>query len=372
MEVLGRWWYYYMNQEFAYKFVGGIIFIILLMSIVLLIGILISRTINNRRDRIREQWHDKFQDVLIKMLFDPDYQKGQPGYEKTVKKFHANKIPHLAREVLVKDMSETHKGVRGETGEQIETLFVDLGFDDYSVQMIKKGPWYKTAKGLREIAEFNVKQHIKLALKLVDHPNKILRSEAQYAAISLGGIDVLNFVEKLKTELTEWQQLVILERLLRFQLEAIPDVSHWLSLKNDSVVIFATKLMVQFNQFRASTELIRLLEHPNDLVKISAIDALRRLNVRESSNALMENYYRVKTDVQKVILACLGDVGNRGTLELLKKEFAEREEFEIVMQAGKSIRKLGGPTAIKSIVPAHAEETDMRLRIMKHVTDDRI
>jgi HEAT repeat protein len=372
VEILGSWWASYTSQEFAYKFVGGIIFIILLLSIVLLIGILISRTINNRRDRQREYWHNQFEDLLIKLLFEPEYQKGQPKYDKVIKKYHADQLSLLGREVLVKDMSETHKGVRGETGEQIEQLFEDLGLDKYAAQMIKKGPWYKTAKGLREIAEFNVKKHLKLALNLVDHPNKILRSEAQYAAISLGGIDVLHFVEKLKTELTEWQQLVILERLLRFQLEAIPDVSHWLSLKNDSVVIFASKLMVQFNQLRAGDELIKLLDHPNDQIKISAIDALRRLNIRESAQPILEHYFNVKPEVQKHILICLSEVGNRGSVDLIKKEFAERTEFDIVMAAGKALKNLGAVSDMKLITQKTEDPEDLRVRIMKHVTDDRI
>ncbi|MCB0483768.1 MAG: HEAT repeat domain-containing protein [Flavobacteriales bacterium] len=372
MEILSNWYASYLNQEFAYRFVGGIIFFIVLLSLVLLIGILISRTINNRRDRTREYWHKQFQDLLVRLLFEPEYQRGEPAYKKFIKKYHADNLPPLGREVLVNDLSETHKGVRGETGEQIESLFVDLGLDKYSVQMIKKGPWYKTAKGLREIAEFNVKAHIKLALKLVDHPNKILRSEAQYAAISLGGIDVLHFVEKLRTELTEWQQLLILERLLRFQLEAIPDVSHWLSLKNDSVVIFATKLMVQFNQFRASGELIKLMDHPNDLVKIAAIDALRRLNIREAAQPIMEHYYQVKPEVQRTMLISLGDIGNRGTIDLLKKEFSERKEFDLVMQAGKALHKLGATFEMKALTRNITDQEDMRLRIMQHVTDDRI
>jgi hypothetical protein len=80
----------------------------------------------------------------------------------------------------------------------------------------------------------------------------------------------------------------------------------------------------------------------------------------------------VKPEVQKHILICLSEVGNRGSVDLIKKEFAERTEFDIVMAAGKALKNLGAVSDMKLITQKTEDPEDLRVRIMKHVTDDRI
>lgn len=364
-------WEYYLEQEFAYRFIGGIILMLMVLSIFLLIGILISRTVKNRQEKKRAYWHDRFQNLLVKLLFEPEYKKGGDRYKKIINKYNAKDLPKIVRRTLVEDMMELHKGVMGESAIVLQDFYVDVNLDHFAKIDIKRGAWYYKARGFRELSEFNVKDSYKLIVRYVDHNNKILRQEAQYAAVVLKGPEALNFVPKLKTPISEWQQLVLLEKLVKFMPEDIPDVDHWLDSKNDSVIVFASRIIAHFQKFQSGDKVLDQTMHKNPYVAIKCLECIRELQYKRGCSKLRDFYSKVTEDVQVRILDTLAQLGDTGDLNFFKHEVEERERFDIAMHAAMALRQLGGKPILK-ILDNKELKFPKNNEIVRHALDERI
>ena len=136
-----------------------------------------------------------------------------------------------------------------------------------------------------------MKEKVSLVEKFVDHPNRVLRSEAQYAVVSINGAEGLKFVPKLKSPISEWEQLVLLEKLVKFKLEEIPNVKSWMSSKNDSVVIFATKIIHQFRLFDHQQELLSILHHTNSFPNCYTIPVILTSSILCSNSLQATSYF---------------------------------------------------------------------------------
>ncbi len=364
-------WEFYIAQDFAFRFIAAIIFILLLTSIILLIGILISRTLTNRKEKKQAYWNNRFQNLLVKLLFEPDYERKGDKYKKLVDKYNAKGLPKLVRRSLVDNMMELHKGVSGESAVILQDFYVDVNLDHYAKIDVKRGAWYYKARGFRELSEFNVKNAYDLIVKYVDHDNKILRQEAQYAAVVLKGPGALDFVAKLKTPISQWQQLVLLEKLVKFMAEDIPNVDHWLASDNDSVVVFGSRIIAHFQKFGSGEKVLDHVMHKNPLVAVKCLECIKELQFKRGCSKLREFYPEVEEQVQVRILDTLSELGDTGDLNFFKHEVEERGSFDVAMHAALALRELGG-SAILKILDKKELKFPKNNEIVRHALDERI
>lgn len=371
VDVLIAFYEYYLEQDFAYQFIGGIVFFLFVFSIVLLIWILISRTVKNRKGQKEKHWNGVFQEVLVKLLFERNYSRDSENYRKLVGTYHADKMTLLVRRSLITNMVELHKGVTGESAEILEQFFRDAGLVKSTVNEIKKGAWYYKARGFRELSEFRISEQYDAIVDYVDDSNKVLRQEAQYAAVVLRGPEALEFVPQLKSPISEWQQLVLLEKLVQFMPEDIPSVDHWLTSKNDSVIVFGARIIAQFQKYESSELVLQLVRHPNEWVAIKGLECIRELHYKNGCPALRKAYVEVSEKVQVLILDTLAELGDTGDLNFFKKEVEEKETFDVVMHAAIALRKLGGTAMLKILDQKELKYINNKA-IVRHALDERI
>ena len=371
MALLGQIWDYYASLEFAYRFVSGVIFILVFTSFILLIGILISRTYKNRIEKKTNKLRDKYQTQLVELVFEPENAVGQPKYKTLIGKYNGRKLSKLERRTLIENIIEMHQGVTGTSAEILEHFYRDCNMVDFAVEDIKKGAWWIKARAFRELSELRVREKFKLVLNYVDHDNKILRSEAQYAAVQLGGARSLTFVEELTQPISEWDQLVLLEKLEKFIPEELPDVSSWLDSQNDSVVIFACKIITQFRMFKVAPKLLGLLNNANALVATRGIDCMVSLDFMEACPTLRRFYPNANKDVQLAILDALAKLGDSSNLGFFRDEIEQKNDFDIAMHAAMALRNLGGRSILKML-----NERELQFpknnEIVRHALDTRI
>ncbi|MCB0482103.1 MAG: HEAT repeat domain-containing protein [Flavobacteriales bacterium] len=371
MEILGRIWDYYNTLDFAHRFVSGVIFLLVFTSILLLIGILISRTYKNRVEKQKKKIREAYQHMLVQMVFEPEYQVGQPKYKTLIGKYNGRKSSKLERRTLVENIVEMHQGVTGTSAEILEHFYRDTNMVDFAVEDVKKGEWWVKARAFRELSELRIREKFKLVLNYVDHSNKVLRSEAQYASVQLGGARSLSFVEELTQPISEWDQLVLLEKLERFIPEELPDVSNWLDSQNDSVVIFACKIITQFRMFKVAPKLIGLLNHSNSLVTIKGIDCIISLEFREACPSMRRFYPNARKEVQIAIIDALAALGDTSNLNLFRDEIEQKEDFDIAMHSAMALRKLGG-IPILNVLKTRELKYPKNNEIVLHALDKRI
>jgi hypothetical protein len=195
------------------------------------------------------------------------------------------------------------------------------------------------AKAIRELAQFHVKEVNNQIVIYVNNPNKEVRKEVQLYLVTLFHFDGLKFLDVLQTQLSEWDQIQLLEVLQRFDEQEIPEINPWLKSENNSVVAFALKLAKIYNQFEAKDTLLELLAHPQKKIRVEAIHVLSHLQVVEAKEMLKNNFDKLSLEEQIAFFKLLENVYETSDESFLQ-EHIQHKNFEIKVSALKIFKIL--------------------------------
>ena len=178
------------------------------------------------------------------------------------------------RKIIISTLLKLRNEISGEMAESIDKLYVKLGLLRYSLAKLRNKKWDVIANGIRELTQFKIKAVHQIVMNNINHPTKEVRKEMQLYLVHLYAFKGLDFLNVLETPLSEWDQIQLLEILQLKNDSEIVDITPWLKSSNDSVVNFTLKLAKVYNQFEAKEELINLLNHGSEEVRINTISAL--------------------------------------------------------------------------------------------------
>jgi hypothetical protein len=232
------------------------------------------------------------------------------------------------RKIIISTLLKLRNEISGEMGESIDKLFVKLGLLRYSLVKLRDKKWDVIAIGIRELTQFKIKAVHKIIMNNINHPMKEVRKEMQLYLVHLYAFKGLEFLNVLETSLSEWDQIQLLEILQLNNDTQIADIRPWLKSSNDSVVNFALKLAKVYNQFEAKEELIELLNHKSEEVRINTISALSHLNVFEAKTILKDSFNERSHEEQIVFLKMMENVYENSDKPFLL-EHIHHKNFEI-------------------------------------------
>jgi hypothetical protein len=132
----------------------------------------------------------------------------------------------------------------------------------------------------------------------------------------------------LETSLSEWDQIQLLEVLQLNNDTEIADIRPWLKSSNDSVINFTLKLAKVYNQFEAKEELIELLNHESEEVRIEVISALSHLNIIEAKDILKNNFNDRCLEEQIAFIKMMGNIYENSDKSFLLEQ-VHHKNFEI-------------------------------------------
>ena len=243
------------------------------------------------------------------------------------------------RRIIVSTLLRLRNEISGEMADAIQKLYFQSGLISYALKRLKSKKWYVVAKGIRELTQFHIKEvHDKIVV-LVNHPKKEIRKEVQLYLVTLFHFDGLQFLDVLQTQLSEWDQIQLLEVLQRFDEQEIPDINPWLKSTNKSVVAFALKLAKIYNQFEVKDALIGLLSHPQKRIRVDAIHVLSHLQVFEAKTILKNNFHELSREEQIEFFKLLENLCEASDEPFLLEHIAH-ENFDIKLTALKLIKTL--------------------------------
>lgn len=369
VEILKNIWAYYQEQEFAYQFVSAMIAILVISSMLLFFSIMISRSIKNRREYLEATYRKDYEEILTNFLFGENVERDSAEYKKMVSTIKGKLDTKLQRKTFVKVLIELHKNLTGQSAKSLEFLYQDLKLQKHAFRAIKKGRWFEKAYAFLTLSEFNVRESADIIMKYTDVRNKILRDEAQFALIRLLGIQGLKFVPKVTTIISNWQQLRILEQLKRMHRDDIPSFRPWLKNKNFSVVVFGLKLIAYFNQVDARDDIVGLLDHEDDRVQKTALYAIAKLQLEDTTKHIIENYDRFedpKLKIQSIrtLMEILNPADKDFFFDRLKDDI-----YEVVLYSAKALDQLGMK---KDLVFKSSHLNNFNRKIVIHALDERI
>ncbi|MFC6101614.1 HEAT repeat domain-containing protein [Olivibacter domesticus] len=313
--------------------------------------------------------------LLEKVLLHPQINTEIPKVEmvELAKSFDIKELnPGWAKHLLIARLVNYRKNVRGNIGNAIRSLFIQLELDSVCLKMLRSRKWYKKAKALYILVEMEIVIPDVTLLPLTNSHNHHLRSAARLAYIKLSKNDPFKFFDVVTEPLLQWDQVELFRVITSSENFSMPNFARWITYSsNKSVVSFCLKLVVHYMQLEAVPAVIRLLDNKDHFLRANAINALGKMDVDEVADQLLHMYHNQPIICQTEILKALGRFRNQQAKEFLKREFLHSNDFNLRKHAARSLINILSKedVLIKELMNNATKES---LMILKHCMDPLI
>lgn len=295
------------------------------------------------------KYEKEYELSLLTYLFSGnEVDEVSPEQQLIIDQLKTCSIYKLRRKILVSLLVKLNKDISGEMSESINKLYSQTGLIGYGIAQLKSNQWRVVVKGIRELSQFHSIEVYNEIFNIRNHSNREIRKEVQLYLVGLFNFKGLGFLNDLKTSLSEWDQIQLLEELHRGETQEIPDITPWLRSENESVVFFTLKLAKTYNQFKVKNTLIDLLLHKNKEVRIQVILTLGHLYVVESKEILKRNFNQSSQEEQVVFFEIFENLYDNNDESFLL-EHIRHKNFDIKLKALSMLKKFNIDRAFKNI-----------------------
>lgn len=256
-----------------------------------------------------------------------------------------------ARHILIKELVIAAKSMNGIAYKNLCWFYAEMGLEKDTLEKLKSHEWHIKAKAIQTLSHLGQKQFIARIYRFTNSNNEFVRHEARIAVVKLTGFEGLRFLDVISYPLTEWQQIHLLHELSKEKSISSKDVDRWLQSANHSVAEFALRLVEVYRIYDLHDEVIKLLKHPEELIRIKAINALCEIQQDNTAHIMVENFRQENNPVQMAILKALQKTGTESEIPFLSR-YLLHEENDFKMAAARAIRniKTDGLTIIERSV----------------------
>lgn len=314
--------------------------VFIIISTPLIVYLKFLRAHLRKIERKTAEFESEYESSLINYLYSGNEEEEISVEQQVI----INKLKKCIKDpfrqkILIAVLLKLKNEISGEVAESIQRLYFQTGLVHFALSRLKHKKWFVIAKGIRELKQFHVKEAYDDVIAHINHPKREVRKEMQLYMVNLFDFKGLDFLDILKTQLSEWDQIQLLEVLQRMENQNISNIQSWLSSSNDSVIIFALKLAKIYNQFETKDELINLLFHNNKKIRLESIHVLRYLNALEAKEILKNNIEERSLEEQIAFFKMMEDLYEE-TDESFVVKYIHHENFEIKVSTLKILKVL--------------------------------
>ena len=242
------------------------------------------------------------------------------------------------RQIVIDVLIQYRKNFRGEVGDLLRKLYIDMGLPKDSFDKMKTLKWERKIKAVMELTQMDIPISDVTILPLTNSQNPSLRAAARNAYIQLSKNDPFKFFDIATEPLLPWDQLDMFRIITTTKDIQIPNFSRWVSYStNKSVVSFCLKLIAHYDQKSAIPAVMDLLNNKDHYFRADAITCLGKLSAEMAEVRLVKIYDHQPLICQIEILRAVGQIASGKYLEFLKHEFSYSSNFDIRMNAARAI-----------------------------------
>jgi hypothetical protein len=328
--------------------------------ITLLIVILMNRRRMEKEEKLRQYLMEKYQSLIV------DYLYGSA----TMQEFREIASNNYSRQVLIEQMIDVSVNLKGEESNKLFGLYKHLGLEKDSLARARDYRWHKKIKGFRELAFMNIKDANDVIIKALDSSNEILRMEAQIALVRLSETDHFEFLTRLKRPFSLWEQITLHDLIIQHNIP-IPAFKKWVGSANDTVAIFALRMIREFKQSDAVVEIQSALMHNSPAIRLIAVQVAGDLGMKSTLETLKHMYKNQDYKTCLEIVKSMGKMPDLSMLGFLKLVLDKEDDVQLQIEATKSIERMGeeGINALVKIMKSEYKNYNI---IVRHVLDKRI
>ncbi len=311
------------------------IFTLTIMGLTLYLNHLRKRL--RAKERIQKTYQKKYEGDLIEYLYSGNEEDAtviSDEQQKIITYLKKCAKDSLKRKIIISTLLKLRTEISGETADAIQKLYYQTGLIDYAASKLKHKKWEVIATGIKELAQFEIKEVHEDIILHINHPKKEVRKEIQMYLVKLFHFEGLDFLNILTTPLSEWDQIQLLEILQNFENQKIPDISHWLKSTNKTVALFALKLAKIYSQFEAKDEILTLLHHDDIALRIEAMEVLSHMGVVEAVGILKDNLDERTLEEQIAFFKMMENLHDNNDADFIMK-YINNDNFDIKVSAMK-------------------------------------
>jgi hypothetical protein len=348
----------------------GILYLVILYSIVTMITLLIIILLHRRRiereEILKEYLLEKYQQLLMNYLFEEEKK------EEAFMELDRVADNRINRQILIDQMIDLSVNLKGEIKEDIQDLFLKLGLKRDSLEKAYSRKWHENVKGYRELAFMNIRDANEQIIKSLNSKNEILRMEAQIAMVRLSDGNPYEFLHLLKKPLSLWEQVTLHELQIQHNLE-VPEFKQWFTSENTSVVMFALEMVAWYKQQGAGKELMKLFEHENEQVRHTAYKVSGEIKLEITLPELVKRYPEESLENKLEILHAFAKMPDEKYLKFLKSVLDTEDDVQLQIQATKAMENTDEPgiSMLIKLMKSKSEYKNYQI-IIRHVLDGRI
>jgi uncharacterized LabA/DUF88 family protein len=285
---------YINNSPVLIQVLWSFCFVLLFIFILLVFLHSSLRNSLRKKEAIKKKYSEKYETLLIQYLYSEEVSEQQ----KIVQLLHRDSANNFKRNSIVNTLIKLKDEISGELEAAILKLYDDLDLDSFAISKLKTKDPFRIINGIRQLNIFHVKSvHAKI-LEHVNHEDRLVRKEVQLYLVKLFQFEGLFFLNKLEAPLSEWNQIQLLEILKKFDNQDIPDVTAWLKSTNKFVVLFALKLVRVYNLYEKEKNLIDLLSHEDQKVRLETIITATHLQQLSIKSVIISKFENISLEEQ--------------------------------------------------------------------------
>ncbi len=293
----------------------GIAAFLLSTCLVLVIVLYIHRTLSVIREKKKSDLQFRYQYLLYDALVETQAENASNSFlEVALELFQREKKQnkYLDPQILTDIILNLKKSLTGSAQNQLLSLAHALELPKYSLKKLREQNTSARTQGLHEISAMQVNQpEVKEEIKSL-HPSDASHM-AQEVILTLAKLESapdLAFLSNLDTPLSELLQIRLHHHLRSVDRHCLPNFSQWLDSENESIILFALRMIAEFQQHSAAQSVLHQLSNSSPSVITEAIKTVDQLQLVEAIPILMSLVQHEDTDVQLASLQAISKLGN--------------------------------------------------------------
>lgn len=356
---------YYLKLKPKEQFLIGAIVLFIIVSLILIVFILISRSVKNFKEERSFNLQNFYQEYLLSILFEEDAKLKINQLAKLKSKINSN----FKKAIIVNELLELNKNLKGEIRGSVLHVYETLDLSKFLGKQIKSRKWNVKAIAIRNLSLFEDGSQIHIISKSINHSEEEVRNEANFALVRLQGVTAFGYLHAYKYTLNTWQQLRLIELVKEMDLLEKPNTALLLKSDNLSIVSFAIKLVYYFNDGENVEGVFnRVKELKSISCHIDALDVFIKFQFEKAIPFYIEVYKTNPESIQVKILEFVKECSfDDANLPFLIQQFVDAN-YKMKLKILEVVNYID-ESWIQEIEVRDKETFEVMLN---HVKDDRI
>jgi hypothetical protein len=268
------------------------------------------------------------------------------------------------KEQIIIDMIRLKHNLKSTATEPITVLYKALKLNQFSAGLIHDFRNYNKCEGFYHYQALDYKNGRSIIKPYQKSRNRVIRSNSSMAYISLSEGYSEDF-QDLPEDISFLNTIKLMDILHEKKIPIPKNIDSWIAHKSISIKKLGIKTMVFYNYKNAAPEIIKLLQHPDDSLKLEVIIAIRKLFLSEAETNLIQAYIELSFLLQLETLIALKVIGSEKSKKFIKQRILNDPNTDLKLKAVEILYALDRT----SLIEIAALDNDVE-KMVKHVKSD--